>query len=83
MGEVGGGSGRGEWGGESAGGGGGGGGGGGQVGQSGVVVVVGYQVGEGAQADLTCPCPPSKHTTTINLTLTFAATWFGHATHVN
>ena len=27
----------------------------------------------GAQAPLTSPCPPSNHTITINLTLTFAA----------
>ena len=30
--------------------------------------------GGGAQAPLTSPCPPSNHTITINLTLTFAAT---------
>ena len=29
------------------------------------------------------PCRPSNHTITINLTLTFAATWFGHASHFN
>ena len=29
--------------------------------------------GGGAQAPLTSPCPPSNHTITINLTLTFAA----------
>ena len=29
--------------------------------------------GGGAQAPLTSPCPPSDHTITINLTLTFAA----------
>ena len=28
--------------------------------------------GGGAQAPLTSPCPPSNHTITINLTLTFA-----------
>ena len=33
--------------------------------------------GRGAQAPLTSPCPPSNHTITINLTLTFAASWFG------
>ena len=27
------------------------------------------------------PPPGSNHTITINLTLTFAATWFGHASH--
>ena len=27
----------------------------------------------------TSPCPPSDHT----ITLTFAAKWFGHASHVN
>ena len=39
--------------------------------------------GWGAQAPLTSPCPPSNHTITINLTLTFAASWFGHASHVD
>ena len=39
--------------------------------------------GGGAQAPLTSPCPQSNHTITINLTLTFAASWFGHACHVN
>ena len=29
------------------------------------------------------PLPPSNHTTTLNLTLTFAASWFGHANHVH
>ena len=48
-------------------------GGGVQVGRFGMVVVGGFQVGEGAQAPLTSPCPPSNHTITINLTLTFAA----------
>ena len=37
----------------------------------------------GAQAPLTSPCHPSNHTITINLTLTFAASWFGHASHVD
>ena len=54
---------------------GGGGGGGVQVGRFGVL--------GGAQAPLTSPCPPSNHTITINLTLTFAASWFGHASHVD
>ena len=36
-----------------------------------------------AQAPLTSPCPQSNHTITINLTLTFAASCFGHASHVN
>ena len=64
-------------------------GGGVQVGQFGVVGG-GVQVGRfgvlgggGAQAPLTSPCPPSNHTITINLTLTFAASWFGHASHVD
>ena len=35
-----------------------------------------------AHAPLTSPCPPSNHNITINLTLTFALTWFGHASHV-
>ena len=59
------------------GGGSGGSGGGVQVGQFGVVV------GGWGQASLTSPCPPSNHTITINLTLTFAVTWFGHASHVD
>ena len=29
------------------------------------------------------PCPPSNHTITLNLTLTFAANWFSHASHVD
>ena len=66
-------------------------GGGVQVGQFGVVAGGGIQVGRfgvlrgggGAQAPLTSPCPPSNHTITINLTLTFAASWFGHASHVD
>ena len=29
--------------------------------------------GGGVRAPLTSPCPPSNHTITINLTLTFAA----------
>ena len=37
----------------------------------------------GAQAPLTSPCPPSNHTIAINLTLTFAASWFGHVSHVD
>ena len=39
--------------------------------------------GGGAQAPLTSPCPPSNHSITISLTLTFAASWFGHASHVD
>ena len=39
--------------------------------------------GGGAQAPLTSPYPPSNHSITINLTLTFAASWFGHASHVD
>ena len=35
----------------------------------------------GGGAPRTSPCRPSNHTITINLTLTFAATWFGHASH--
>ena len=59
-----------------------------QVGQFGVVVGgggPGWAIwgvgGGGAQAPLTSPCPPSNHNITINLTLTFAASWFGHASH--
>ena len=37
----------------------------------------------GGQAPLTSSCPPSNHSITINLTLTFAASWFGHASHVD
>ena len=36
-----------------------------------------------SQARLTSPCPPSNHTITLNVTLTFATSWFGHASHVN
>ena len=43
----------------------------------------GVEGGGGAQAPLTSPCPPSNHSITINLTLTFAASWFGHASHVD
>ena len=58
-----------------------------RVGWGGVQVGGGVPVGRfgvwwgggGAQAPLTSPCPPSNHTITINLTLTFAASWFGHA----
>ena len=39
--------------------------------------------GVGAHAPLTSPCPPSNHTITINLTVTFAANLFGHASHVD
>ena len=37
----------------------------------------------GGGVPLTSPCPPSNHTITINLTLTFAVTWFGHVSHVD
>ena len=53
-------------------------GGGVQVGRFGVL-----ERGGGAQAPLTSPCPPSNHTITINVTLTFAASWLGHASHVD
>ena len=36
-----------------------------------------------SQAPLTSPCPPSKHAITQNLTLTFGASWFGRASHVD
>ena len=29
----------------------------------------------------TSPCPPFNHIITVNLTQTFAASWFGHASH--
>ena len=44
---------------------------------------LGWGGGGGGQAPLTSPCPPSNHSITINLTLTFAASWFGHASHVD
>ena len=58
-----------------------GGGSGGRLGGGVQVGRVGVLGGGGAQAPLTSPCPPSNHTITINLTLTFAASWFGHASH--
>ena len=36
-----------------------------------------------SQAPFTSPCPPSNHAITLNLTLTLAASWFGHASHVD
>ena len=39
--------------------------------------------GGGAHAPLTSPCPPSDHTITISLTVTLAATWNGHASHID
>ena len=62
-----------------------GGGGSGRVGLGGVQVgqCAVLEGGRGAQAPLTSPCPPSNHSITINLTLTFAASWFGHASHVD
>ena len=39
--------------------------------------------GGGAQTPLTSPCPPSNRTITLNLNLTFVASWFGHASHVD
>ena len=52
-----------------------GGGGSGRVGWGGGVQVGRFGVlgGGGGQAPLTSPCPPSNHSITINLTLTFAA----------
>ena len=37
----------------------------------------------GGEAPLTSPCRPSDHTITINLTRTFAASYFGHPRHVD
>ena len=61
-----------------------------QVGQFGVVGGGGsggaiWGVGGGGQRLPLPPLtlPPSNHTITINLTLTFAASWFGHASHVD
>ena len=36
-----------------------------------------------SQAPLTSPCPPSSHTIIVNVALTFAASWFSHASHVD
>ena len=65
-------------------------GGGVQVGQFGVVVGGGGSRwgdlgcwGGGGTGSPYLPLPSSNHTITINLTLTFAATWFGHASHVD
>ena len=57
----------------------------GRVGWGGGVQVGRFGVlgGGGGEAPLTSPCPPSNHSITINLTLTFAASWFGHASHVD
>ena len=49
-----------------------------QVGRFGV-----WWGGGGAQAPLTSPCPPSNHTITINLTPTFAVSYYGGASHVD
>ena len=46
-------------------------------------LVVSSGGGGGGIGSAYLPCPPSNHTITINLTLTFAATWFGHASHVD
>ena len=35
------------------------------------------------KSPLTSPCRLSNHTITINPTLAFAASWFGHARHVD
>ena len=59
------------------------GGGGVQVGQFGVVRGGGAGGGGKGGHRLPLPCPQSNHTITINLTLTFAASWSGHASHVN
>ena len=40
------------------------------------------QAPKAKQAPLTSPCPPSYHTITPNLTLTFVVSWFSHASHV-
>ena len=36
-----------------------------------------------SQAPLASTCPSSNHTITLNLTLTFAVSWFGRASHVD
>ena len=53
-----------------------------QVGQCGGHMPPRPSVGP-SQAPLTSPCPPSNHTINLNLTLTFAVSWFGHAGHVD
>ena len=56
-------------------------GGGGGGGPGGAIWGVGG--GGGGTGSPYLPLPSSNHTITINLTLTFAATWFGHASHVD
>ena len=53
-----------------------------QVGGFGVVRGGGAGGGGGTDSPYS-PCPQSNRTITINLTLTFAARWYGHASHVN
>ena len=47
----------------------------GAVGLGGGYLPPGPSVGS-SQAPLTSPCPPSNHTISLNLTLTFATSWF-------
>ena len=56
---------------------------GGSVGGGVEVGDLGWERGGGGGAPLTSTCPPSNHSITINRTLTFAANWFGHASHVD
>ena len=59
------------------------------MGQFGVVVGGGgpggaiWGVEGGGTGSPYLPLASSNHTITINLTLTFAASWFGHASHVD
>ena len=39
--------------------------------------------GGGAETPHAPPCPPCDHTITLKLNLTFAASWFGHASRVD
>ena len=57
--------------------------GGGAVGRVGFGGVQVGRIGVVEGGGLTSPCPPSNHAITIDLTLTFAPSWFGHVSHVH
>ena len=57
-------------------------GGGGWEGRLGGAWVGRFRVVRGGGGGTSSPYPQSNHTITINLTLTFVASWFGHASHV-